>query len=115
VLLTGIDEQKQRWLPELASVRTPGCFVLTEPGSGSDAGPLRNMAIRAATIGCCLARSCISRTAHGQGCVDLYPIVPARNWALLVPVTAAGLVVAAVAGFSVAGWSMASVRTGRNG
>ncbi|MEP7365340.1 MAG: acyl-CoA dehydrogenase family protein [Acidobacteriota bacterium] len=32
----GSEEQKQRWLPELAAGRAVGCFGLTEPGFGSN-------------------------------------------------------------------------------
>src|SRR5215813_9161690 len=33
----GTEEQKRRWLPELASGRMIGAFALTEQGAGSDA------------------------------------------------------------------------------
>lgn len=42
----GSAEQKQRWLPRLASGEALGCFALTEPGTGSDAGSLRTRAVR---------------------------------------------------------------------
>ncbi|SDE02588.1 acyl-CoA dehydrogenase family protein [Rhodococcus tukisamuensis] len=42
----GTDEQKQRWLPQLTSGDALGCFALTEPDSGSDAGSLRTQAKR---------------------------------------------------------------------
>lgn len=32
----GSEEQKQRWLPEMAAGRAVGCFALTEPSGGSD-------------------------------------------------------------------------------
>lgn len=38
ILAWGSEEQKQRWLPDLASGRTLGCYALTEPNAGSDAG-----------------------------------------------------------------------------
>jgi len=34
----GTEEQKQRWLPELAAGRAIGCFGLTEPDHGSNPG-----------------------------------------------------------------------------
>src|SRR5207248_309858 len=34
----GTDEQKQEWLPDLASGKQLAAFGLTEPGAGSDAG-----------------------------------------------------------------------------
>lgn len=46
VLDHGTEEQKQRWLPGIASGATLGCFGLTEPDSGSDAGSLRTRAVR---------------------------------------------------------------------
>lgn len=42
----GTDEQKQHWLPRLTSGESLGCFALTEPGTGSDAGSLRTRARR---------------------------------------------------------------------
>lgn len=43
----GTPEQKQRWLPELASGRRLSAFALTEPGAGSDLTALRTTATRA--------------------------------------------------------------------
>ncbi|MEJ8279578.1 acyl-CoA dehydrogenase family protein [Pseudonocardia spirodelae] len=40
----GTDEQKARWLPDLAAGRALGAFGLTEPGGGSDAGGTRTTA-----------------------------------------------------------------------
>ncbi|UIJ34013.1 acyl-CoA dehydrogenase family protein [Allobranchiibius sp. GilTou73] len=42
----GTTEQKQQWLPGLATGRQLGCFGLTEPGNGSDAGNLTTKARR---------------------------------------------------------------------
>ncbi|QDQ10655.1 acyl-CoA dehydrogenase family protein [Streptomyces spectabilis] len=42
----GDEEQKRRWLPELTSGAALGCFGLTEPGTGSDAGNLTTRAVR---------------------------------------------------------------------
>ena len=38
ILSFGTPEQKQKYLPKLASGEYVGCFSITEPGSGSDAG-----------------------------------------------------------------------------
>ncbi len=38
ILLFGNEEQRRRWLPDLASGRQLAAFGLTEPGAGSDAG-----------------------------------------------------------------------------
>ncbi len=40
----GTSEQKQRWLPSLASGQMLGAFGLTEPGAGSDAGGMQTTA-----------------------------------------------------------------------
>src|SRR5580765_2996996 len=44
VYLFGSEEQKQRWLPDLASGGKLAAFGLTEPGAGSDAGNTRTTA-----------------------------------------------------------------------
>ncbi len=40
----GTEEQRQRWLPGLARGEILGCFGLTEPDHGSDAGGMRSRA-----------------------------------------------------------------------
>jgi alkylation response protein AidB-like acyl-CoA dehydrogenase len=42
----GTDEQKQRWLPVMATGETLGCFCLTEPDHGSDPSTLEATAVR---------------------------------------------------------------------
>lgn len=42
----GSQEQRQRWLPELASGNKIGCFGLTEPDHGSDPGGMETFARR---------------------------------------------------------------------
>ncbi|MFF8291686.1 acyl-CoA dehydrogenase family protein [Streptomyces sp. NPDC016309] len=42
----GDEEQKRHWLPRLTSGDAIGCFGLTEPGTGSDAGNLTTRAVR---------------------------------------------------------------------
>lgn len=42
----GSDEQRNRWLPELAAGRAIGCFGLTEPDAGSDPASMRTVARR---------------------------------------------------------------------
>jgi short-chain 2-methylacyl-CoA dehydrogenase len=44
ILLYGSDEQKERWLPDLASGKQLAAFGLTEPDAGSDAGATRTTA-----------------------------------------------------------------------
>jgi glutaryl-CoA dehydrogenase len=42
----GSEEQKRRWLPEMAAGRAIGCFGLTEPDHGSDPGAMETRARR---------------------------------------------------------------------
>jgi short-chain 2-methylacyl-CoA dehydrogenase len=44
ILLYGTDEQKEAWLPDLASGKKLAAFGLTEPEAGSDAGATRTTA-----------------------------------------------------------------------
>jgi alkylation response protein AidB-like acyl-CoA dehydrogenase len=46
ILGFGTEEQKQRWLPGIATGTLLGCFGLTEPDTGSDAGNLTSRARR---------------------------------------------------------------------
>lgn len=46
ILFHGTEEQKQEWLPQLATASKLGCFGLTEPDTGSDAGNLTSRARR---------------------------------------------------------------------
>jgi alkylation response protein AidB-like acyl-CoA dehydrogenase len=47
ILIGGSDEQKKRWIPDLASGAKIAAYALTEPGSGSDAaGSMRTKARR---------------------------------------------------------------------
>jgi butyryl-CoA dehydrogenase len=43
----GTEEQRQEWLPRLASGEALGCYALTEPGAGSDPGSIVTRAERA--------------------------------------------------------------------
>lgn len=46
IIIDGTAEQKQHYLPRLASGELIASFALTEPGSGSDAGSLSTRAVR---------------------------------------------------------------------
>ncbi|KRF35253.1 acyl-CoA dehydrogenase family protein [Nocardioides sp. Soil805] len=51
ILFFGSEEQKQEWLPQLATASKLGCFGLTEPDTGSDAGNLTSRATRDPSTG----------------------------------------------------------------
>lgn len=42
----GTEAQKAKWLPDLAQGKVIGCFLLTEPNAGSDAGALATSYVR---------------------------------------------------------------------
>lgn len=44
IVMDGTEDQKEMWLPKLASGEVIGSFCLTEPDTGSDAGSLRTVA-----------------------------------------------------------------------
>jgi acyl-CoA dehydrogenase len=44
IVLAGSEEQKQKFVPDLAAGKTLGAFGLTEPGAGSDAGATQTTA-----------------------------------------------------------------------
>ncbi len=46
IIIGGNEEQKKRYLPKMATGEKIGCFALTEPGAGSDAGSLKTVAVR---------------------------------------------------------------------
>lgn len=46
ILMFGSEEQKQQYLPKLASGEWIGAWGLTEPNTGSDAGNMRTVAVR---------------------------------------------------------------------
>src|SRR5688572_28514298 len=46
IALAGSEEQKKQWLPKLTSGEWIGAWGLTEPGSGSDAGGMRTVAVK---------------------------------------------------------------------
>jgi acyl-CoA dehydrogenase len=46
LLAYGSEEQKQRWLPQLASGRMVGAIAMSEPGAGSDLQGVKTKAIR---------------------------------------------------------------------
>ena len=45
ILLYGNEDQKSRWVPDLAQGKSIGCFALTEPETGSDAAAIQTTAV----------------------------------------------------------------------
>jgi acyl-CoA dehydrogenase len=46
IVIDGTEEQKQKWLPQLASGERMASFALTEPGAGSDAASIKTKATK---------------------------------------------------------------------
>ena len=46
IILSGSEEQKQRWLPDIAAGKKLAAFAITEPQAGSDAGGVKTTALR---------------------------------------------------------------------
>jgi alkylation response protein AidB-like acyl-CoA dehydrogenase len=44
IALHGTEEQKQRWLPRMATGRAVGAFAITEPDAGSDTAGMKTRA-----------------------------------------------------------------------
>lgn len=46
IALAGTDDQRRRWLPEVAAGRAMAAFAMTEPGAGSDVAAIATRAVR---------------------------------------------------------------------
>jgi len=46
IIISGSEEQKQRWLPDIAAGKKLAAFAITEPQAGSDAGAVKTTALR---------------------------------------------------------------------
>jgi len=46
LMISGNDEQKKKYLPDLADGKMLGAFALTEPNAGSDAGSIQTRAVK---------------------------------------------------------------------
>ncbi|MFZ5432597.1 MAG: acyl-CoA dehydrogenase family protein [Calditrichota bacterium] len=46
ILISGNDDQRKKYLPDLASGKKLAAFCLTEPGAGSDAGSMKTRAVK---------------------------------------------------------------------
>jgi alkylation response protein AidB-like acyl-CoA dehydrogenase len=68
ILAFGTEAQKLKYLPQLARAEKIGCYALTEPGAGSDAGAQKTKATKQADGSwCSTARRCGSPTARRRG------------------------------------------------
>jgi alkylation response protein AidB-like acyl-CoA dehydrogenase len=77
ILAFGSEAQKQRYLPDLATGRKLGCYALTEPNAGSDAGAQRTKARREGDVyvldG---SKIWITNAPHAQVCVAYANLAP---------------------------------------
>ncbi len=71
----GTGEQRQRWLPDLCSMKNLGSYCLTEPGAGSDAGSLSTKAV---LDGDHYVLNGVKQFISGAGATDIY-VVMART------------------------------------
>mgnify|MGYP001499275966 FL=1 len=76
IVLFGSEEQKHRWLPDLAQGRKLAAFALTEPEAGSDAAHLKTTAVRTSS-GYVLDGSKIFITNAGEA--DSYVVMAATR------------------------------------
>ncbi|MFC4128416.1 acyl-CoA dehydrogenase family protein [Nocardia rhizosphaerae] len=93
----GTDEQRHRWVPQLASMELLGSYALTEPGVGSDAAALTTRAVR---DGEDYVLTGAKQFISGAGANDVYVMMvrtggdgPRGISALIVPADTPGLTV----------------------
>lgn len=72
ILLYGSEEQKQEYLPKIASGKKIGAFALTEEGAGSDASAVKTTAVRDKG-GYCL--SGVKQWITNGGQADFYVVI----------------------------------------
>ena len=72
LVVDGTPEQRQRWLPELASGRLTGCFALTEPEAGSDATAQQTVAVREGDHYLITGRKCFITNAPIAGLFTVF-------------------------------------------
>lgn len=75
----GTDEQRNAWVPRLASMELIASYCLTEPGAGSDAGALRTRAVKDPDSGEYVLDG-VKQFISGAGASDVY-LVMARTGA----------------------------------
>lgn len=111
----GDDPQRQRFLPDIASMRQLASYCLTEPGSGSDAAALKTKAVRAGGNGSDYVLNGAKQFISGAGASDVYVVMartgedgPKGISTLVVPKDAPGLSFGAVE--NKMGWHMQPTR-----
>lgn len=83
----GSDEQKERWLPDLATGEEVGCFGLTEPEHGSNPTEMETSAERASAS----SRS-DARGTHADPDIDGYVLNGSKTWITNSPIADVALV-----------------------
>ena len=111
----GDDAQRQRFLPDIASMRQLASYCLTEPSSGSDAAALKTKAVRAGGNGSDYVLNGAKQFISGAGASDVYVVMartgedgPKGISTLVVPKDAPGLSFGAVE--NKMGWHMQPTR-----
>ncbi|THF87929.1 acyl-CoA dehydrogenase [Deinococcus sp. KSM4-11] len=81
ILIGGTEEQKRKFLPDLASAKKLGAWGLTEPGSGSDSGGMQSRAAQQADGSWVLngSKNFITQGSVGGTYVVLARTDPARD------------------------------------
>jgi alkylation response protein AidB-like acyl-CoA dehydrogenase len=95
----GEDDQRERWVPQLASMEHLGSYCLTEPDAGSDAGALSTRAVRDGDApDADYLLTGVKQFISGAGASQVYIVMartgesgPAGITAFIVPADAPGL------------------------
>jgi alkylation response protein AidB-like acyl-CoA dehydrogenase len=72
ILLFGTEEQKRKYLPDLAAGKKLAAFALTEPNAGSDAGSIQTTAVR---NGDCYILNGTKQWITNAGEADIYTVI----------------------------------------
>ncbi|MEW6244472.1 MAG: acyl-CoA dehydrogenase [Bacillota bacterium] len=76
ILYYGTEEQKQKFIPKMATGEMLGAFALTEPGAGSDAASIRTQAVKDGDHYVLNGRKCF---ISGSGKAGLYVVIAYTN------------------------------------
>ncbi|TWT42116.1 Acyl-CoA dehydrogenase [Phycisphaerae bacterium RAS1] len=79
ILNFGTPAQKLKYLPKLASGEWIGCFSLTEPGSGSDAGAARCTAVEKSDGWHITGTKCFVTNGHEASVIVLFAVTDPDN------------------------------------